>query len=115
MQEAKRFAPELRLLNYTGQERTDSTEVIDQFDLVLTTYGTLRRDIAQHRKTDFDYVILDEAQSIKNATSQAAKACRLLRARQRLALTGTPVENHIGELWSIFEFLNPGSLERRAA
>jgi SNF2 family DNA or RNA helicase len=110
MQEAKRFAPELRLLNYTGQERTDSTEVIDQFDLVLTTYGTLRRDIAQHRKTDFDYVILDEAQSIKNATSQAAKACRLLRARQRLALTGTPVENHIGELWSIFEFLNPGQL-----
>ena len=110
MQEAERFAPELRLLNYTGQERTDSAEKIDQFDLVLTTYGTLRRDIAQHRKTDFDYVILDEAQSIKNATSQAAKACRLLRARQRLALTGTPVENHIGELWSIFEFLNPGQL-----
>jgi len=93
MQEAKRFAPELRLLNYTGQERTDSAESINKFDLVLTTYGTLRRDISQHRKTDFDYVILDEAQSIKNATSQAAKACRLLRARQRLALTGTPVGN----------------------
>lgn len=110
MEEAKRFAPELRVLNYTGQERTDSTESLDQFDLVLTTYGTLRRDIIQHRKIDFDYVILDEAQSIKNATSQAAKACRLLGARQRLALTGTPVENHIGELWSIFEFLNPGQL-----
>jgi SNF2 family DNA or RNA helicase len=66
--------------------------------------------LPQHRKIDFDYVILDEAQSIKNATSQAAKACRLLGARQRLALTGTPVENHIGELWSIFEFLNPGQL-----
>ena len=55
-------------------------------------------------------MILDEAQSIKNAASQAAKACRLLKARHRLALTGTPVENHIGELWSIFEFLNPGQL-----
>jgi SNF2 family DNA or RNA helicase len=63
-----------------------------------------------HRETEFDYVVLDEAQSIKNAASQAAKACRLLRARHRLALTGTPVENHIGELWSIFEFLNPGQL-----
>jgi SNF2 family DNA or RNA helicase len=59
---------------------------------------------------EFDYVVLDEAQSIKNAASQAAKACRLLKARHRLALTGTPVENHIGELWSIFEFLNPGQL-----
>ena len=64
----------------------------------------------RHRETEFDYVVLDEAQSIKNAGSQAAKACRLLRARHRLALTGTPVENHIGELWSIFEFLNPGQL-----
>jgi hypothetical protein len=77
---------------------------------VLTTYGTLRRDIISHREIEFDYVVLDEAQSIKNAASQAAKACRLLRARHRLALTGTPVENHIGELWSIFEFLNPGQL-----
>jgi SNF2 family DNA or RNA helicase len=64
----------------------------------------------RHRDVEFDYVVLDEAQSIKNAGSQAAKACRLLRARHRLALTGTPVENHIGELWSIFEFLNPGQL-----
>ena len=77
---------------------------------MITTYGTLRRDILTHRETEFDYVVLDEAQSIKNAASQAAKACRLLRARHRLALTGTPVENHIGELWSIFEFLNPGQL-----
>jgi SNF2 family DNA or RNA helicase len=80
------------------------------WDLVLTTYGTLRRDIVRHREIEFDYVVLDEAQSIKNAGSQAAKACRLLRARHRLAVTGTPVENHIGELWSIFEFLNPGQL-----
>ena len=110
MEEARRFAPQLRVLNYTGQERTEATGAIGQHDLVLTTYGTLRRDVVQHRKLEFDYVVLDEAQAIKNAASQAAKACRLLKARQRLALTGTPVENHIGELWSIFEFLNPGQL-----
>jgi len=78
--------------------------------VILTTYGTLRRDVLKHRECEYDYVVLDEAQSIKNAASQAAKACRLLKARHRLALTGTPVENHIGELWSIFEFLNPGQL-----
>jgi SNF2 family DNA or RNA helicase len=59
---------------------------------------------------DFDYVILDEAQAIKNADSQAAKAARLLRGKHRLAMSGTPIENHLGELWSIFEFLNPGML-----
>ena len=110
IEEAKKFAPMLRVLNLTGNTRTDTTTELTDHDLVLTTYGTLRRDIMQHRETEFDYVILDEAQSIKNAASQAAKACRLLKARHRLAVTGTPVENHIGELWSIFEFLNPGQL-----
>jgi SNF2 family DNA or RNA helicase len=108
--EAGRFAPALRVLNYTGNTRLDGATSLAEHDLVLTTYGTLRRDIISHREIEFDYVVLDEAQSIKNAASQAAKACRLLRARHRLALTGTPVENHIGELWSIFEFLNPGQL-----
>lgn len=98
------------MLNYTGKARTDEAMSPADYDLVLTTYGTLHRDIVTHREMEFDYVVLDEAQSIKNAASQAAKACRLLRARHRLALTGTPVENHIGELWSIFEFLNPGQL-----
>ena len=109
IEEARRFAPELRVLNHTGNARLEAGAPADH-DLVITTYGTLRRDIVAHRETEFDYVVLDEAQSIKNAASQAAKACRLLRARHRLALTGTPVENHIGELWSIFEFLNPGQL-----
>lgn len=108
--EARKFAPQLRVVNHTGTTRADETGTIADWDIVITTYGTLRRDIVAHRETEFDYVILDEAQSIKNAASQAAKACRLLRARHRLALTGTPVENHIGELWSIFEFLNPGQL-----
>jgi superfamily II DNA or RNA helicase len=110
IEEAKRFAPELRVVNLTGTARTEVLDDLAGQDLVITTYGTLRRDIVRHREIEFDYVVLDEAQSIKNAASQAAKACRLLRARHRLALTGTPVENHIGELWSIFEFLNPGQL-----
>ena len=110
IEEAKRFAPMLRVCNHTGNARNESRETLLEHDIVITTYGTLRRDIVEHRQVEFDYVVLDEAQSIKNAASQAAKACRLLRARHRLALTGTPVENHIGELWSIFEFLNPGQL-----
>jgi len=110
IEEARKFAPSLRVLNYTGNTRIDEAARLTDHDIILTTYGTLRRDIVNHREMEFDYVVLDEAQSIKNAASQAAKACRLLRARHRLALTGTPVENHIGELWSIFEFLNPGQL-----
>jgi len=110
IEEAKKFAPGLRVLNHTGNARRDEQADIAEHDVILTTYGTLRRDVLKHREYEYDYVVLDEAQSIKNAASQAAKACRLLRARHRLALTGTPVENHIGELWSIFEFLNPGQL-----
>jgi superfamily II DNA or RNA helicase len=110
IEEARKFAPSLRVLNYTGNARIGEAAALADHDIILTTYGTLRRDIINHREIEFDYVVLDEAQSIKNAASQAAKACRLLRARHRLALTGTPVENHIGELWSIFEFLNPGQL-----
>ncbi len=110
MDEARKFSPELRVVNHTGNARLETAGDLSEHDIVITTYGTLRRDIIRHRETEFDYVVLDEAQSIKNAASQAAKACRLLKARHRLALTGTPVENHIGELWSIFEFLNPGQL-----
>jgi SNF2 family DNA or RNA helicase len=110
IEEARKFAPGLRVVNHTGNARLDTADNLADSDIVITTYGTLRRDIVRHREIEFDYVVLDEAQSIKNAASQAAKACRLLRARHRLALTGTPVENHIGELWSIFEFLNPGQL-----
>ena len=110
MDEAGKFAPMLRVANHTGNTRAENSADLADYDIVITTYGTLRRDIINHREREFDYVVLDEAQSIKNAASQAAKACRLLKARHRLALTGTPVENHIGELWSLFEFLNPGQL-----
>jgi superfamily II DNA or RNA helicase len=107
-EEAARFTPLLRILDYTGPQR--DRNAIRRFDLVLTTYGTLRRDIALLREIDFDYAVLDEAQAVKNSGSEGAKAVRLIQASHRLALSGTPVENHLGELWSLFEFLNPGML-----
>ncbi|HSN69207.1 MAG TPA: DEAD/DEAH box helicase, partial [Thermoanaerobaculia bacterium] len=108
-EEAARFAPHLRVVEHHGTERSKSAD-FDGADLVLTTYGTLRADAAHLASVEFEYVVLDEAQAIKNATSQTAKTARLLKARHRLALSGTPIENHIGELWSLFEFLNPGML-----
>lgn len=110
MREAERFAPQLRVLDYTGIDRKIAAPDFKQFDLVLTTYGTLRRDIEELRRQEFTHVILDEAQAIKNPASQSAKAVRLLRGEHRLAMTGTPVENHLGDLWSIVDFLNPGML-----
>ncbi len=107
-QEVERFTPQLRVLDYTGTGRRK--EDIDGYDLVLTTYGTLRRDALHFKDKVFDYVILDEAQAIKNEKTGSAKAARLLRGKHRLAMSGTPVENHLGELWSLFEFLNPGML-----
>jgi superfamily II DNA or RNA helicase len=109
MAEAAQFTPELRILDHTGAGRGDAASFIDH-DVVLTTYGTLRRDIVLLKEKRFDYLILDEAQAIKNSSSQTAKAARLLRGSHRLALTGTPVENHLGELWSLLEFLNSGFL-----
>ncbi len=107
-QEAARFTPQLRVLDYTGLSR-DAGD-FSAWDLVLTTYGTLRRDAVLLKDVAFDYVILDEAQAIKNAGTESSKAVRLLQCEHRLALSGTPIENHLGELWSLFEFLNPGML-----
>ncbi|MBV9125583.1 MAG: DEAD/DEAH box helicase, partial [Planctomycetes bacterium] len=110
MQEAARFTPQLRVLDHTGADRVRPGEHFDDYDLILTTYGTLRRDALHFKDVVFDYCILDESQAIKNAGTESSKATRLLRAHHRLALSGTPVENHLGELWSLFEFLNPGML-----
>jgi superfamily II DNA or RNA helicase len=112
IEEAARFTPKLRVLDYTGLGRTNMLADLSQYDLIVTTYGTLRRDILQIKDVPFDYAILDESQAIKNSDSQSAKAVRLISARHRLAMTGTPIENHLGELWSLFEFLNPGMLGR---
>jgi len=111
-QEAARFTPRLRVLEYTGLERAQLRDTFAKHDLIITTYGTLRRDVFQIKDHQFDYVVLDEAQTIKNSASQVAKASRLLKARHRVALSGTPIENHLGDLWSIFDFLNPGMLGR---
>ena len=107
-QEVQRFTPQIRVLDYTGSGR--SKDDLTSCDLILTTYGTLRRDAVRFKDQVFDYVILDEAQAVKNARTESAKAVRLLRGNHRLALSGTPVENHLGELWSLLEFLNPGML-----
>ncbi|HEX6986460.1 MAG TPA: SNF2-related protein, partial [Planctomycetaceae bacterium] len=111
-QECQRFTPDLRVLEYTGVDRAEMRPDFAASDLVLTTYGTLRRDVVHLKEVAFHYVVLDEAQAIKNSGSQVAKAARLLQAKHRVALSGTPIENHLGDLWSIFEFLNPGMLGR---
>jgi superfamily II DNA or RNA helicase len=108
--EAARFAPKLKIMIHSGAERSKDHAVFQGFHLALTTYGTLLRDAPWLKDVPFDYVILDEAQAIKNASTATAKAVRLLNGRRRLALSGTPIENHVGELWSLFEFLNPGML-----
>ena len=111
-QECERFTPQVKVLDYAGTDRAGLLDEFKNYDLILTTYGTLRRDIISLKDVPFDYVVLDEAQTIKNAGSQVAKASRLLQANHRIALSGTPIENHLGDLWSIFEFLNPGMLGR---
>jgi superfamily II DNA or RNA helicase len=108
--EATRFTPALRVLDFAHAGRYEALEALGDVDVVFTTYGTLRRDVPALRAQQFDYVVLDEAQAIKNAGTATAKAVRLLQADHRLALSGTPVENHLGELHSLFDFLNPGLL-----
>jgi len=111
-EEAERFTPNLKVASYTGRERNELHDSILDYHVIVTTYGTLRKDIEFLSKIEFDYAILDEAQAIKNHNSLAAKACRIIKADHRLAATGTPIENNLGELWSLFEFLNPGMLGR---
>jgi hypothetical protein len=113
MDEARRFVPGMKVLAFVGPERHLELPGLASYDLIITTYGTLRRDVEVLAGVALDYVILDEAQAIKNAGAQASKAARLLQGEHRLALSGTPIENHLAELWSIFEFLNPRMLGAR--
>ncbi|EIF33822.1 DNA/RNA helicase, superfamily II, SNF2 family [Burkholderia sp. Ch1-1] len=109
-EEARRFAPELKVLVLNGPQRKERFEQIGEHELILTTYALLWRDQKVLAGHDYHLLILDEAQYVKNATTKAAQAIRGLRARHRLCLTGTPLENHLGELWSQFDFLLPGFL-----
>jgi superfamily II DNA or RNA helicase len=108
--EAAKFTPHLKVLLHHGNDRSTSQDEMDAADIVVTSYPLLHRDIAMLAKTDWHSVILDEAQHIKNPKSVTAQAACALTASHRICLSGTPMENHLGELWSLMRFLMPGYL-----
>lgn len=108
--EINKFTPDLTVVNLTGGDRHSQYKKIKDADAVITSYALLRRDIRALKEYPFRYVILDESQNIKNFESQTAQASKSLQASHRLALSGTPVENRLMELWSVFDFLMPGFL-----
>ncbi len=108
--ETEKFTPELSVLVLHGSERKQHFAAINDYDLVLTTYPLILRDEDLYRSLTFNYLILDEAQYIKNAKSKTTQVIYELNTHHRLCLTGTPMENHLGELWSMFHFLMPGFL-----
>jgi len=110
-QEALKFTPNLKVLSLHGSDRAGQFELIEKNDILLTTYPLIVRDQKKFLEYNFMYIILDEAQKIKNHKTKMAIALKTLRSEHRLALSGTPIENHLGELWSIFSFLMPGFLE----
>ncbi|MBK4996258.1 DEAD/DEAH box helicase [Pseudomonas sp. S37] len=110
LDEAQRFAPSLRVLALHGPGRSKHFAKLHEYDLVLTTYALVPRDLEHLRTQAWHVLVLDEAQNIKSSTSKAALAVCELQATQRVCLTGTPMENNLGELWSIFHFLMPGWL-----
>lgn len=111
-EELARFAPELSCCFITGkqEERTEKLEQFQKFDVIVTSYDLLKRDISEYENKEFLYQIIDEAQYIKNHSTAAAKAVKCIKSKTRYALTGTPIENRLSELWSIFDYLMPGYL-----
>lgn len=108
--EAAKFTPDLRVQIVHGSDRQQHFDSFSAYDVILTTYPLMLRDEEQYRRQAFHYLILDEAQAIKNAASKTTQVIYTLKARHRLCLTGTPLENHLGELWSMYHFLMPGFL-----
>ncbi|WP_072866075.1 DEAD/DEAH box helicase [Marinitoga hydrogenitolerans] len=104
--EIEKFSPSLKYNIYHGSDR----ELDEKSDVLITSYGVIRRDLEKIKNKEWSYIILDEAQNIKNYLSKQSKAVKLLRAERRIALTGTPIENKLIDLWSIFDFLMPGYL-----
>ena len=111
--EARRFFPGLNVFVHHGETRLESITAANEYDIVITSYTLLAREIEIFEGIEFHALVLDEAQAIKNPQTRAHQCVCRLSARTRLALTGTPVENHLGELWSLFEFLLPGLLGSR--
>jgi non-specific serine/threonine protein kinase len=108
--EAAKFTPDARVLIYAETDRTRDANEFDNYDLVLTTYGIMLRDIDVLSNYNFHHAILDESQAVKNPLCQTSKAVRLIKSDHRLVLTGTPIENSASDLWSQFAFINPGML-----
>ena len=110
LNEAKKFAPKLRIMVHTGTFRYKSPEVFTNYDVVITTYGITRIDIDLLKDYFFEYIILDESQNIKNPSSKSYQAVKQLKSRYKLILSGTPVENSVNDLWTQMSFINPGLL-----
>jgi len=110
VREIERFAPTLTVALWHGQQRKEQQDELETADVIITSYALLRRDEEMLKELDLTYAILDEAQHIKNPMSATAAAAKRLRAKRRLALTGTPIENRLSEIWSIFDFVSPGLL-----
>jgi len=108
--EAKKFTPKLTIQLHIGTTRSRTLKTLKKQNIIITTYGTMRQDIVLLKDLPLDYCILDESQAIKNSNTATAKAAYLIQADHRLCMTGTPIENHLGELFSQFQFLNPGML-----
>ncbi|HVV81961.1 MAG TPA: DEAD/DEAH box helicase [Kofleriaceae bacterium] len=113
VREVERFAPGLRVAALTGGDRRERLARLDELDVAITTYPLVWRDVEELAAHELSTLVLDEAHSIKNPGSLAREAIVKLRARHRIALSGTPVENHLGELWSLMDVLNPGMLGTR--
>ncbi|WP_455539308.1 SNF2 helicase associated domain-containing protein [Terrisporobacter sp.] len=110
--EFEKFAPTIKVAICHGlkKERMDIIENIYDYDVILTTYGSLRNDLEYYEDINFDYCIIDEAQNIKNPLASSSDAVKAIKAKNKFALTGTPIENNLMELWSIFDFIMPGYL-----
>ena len=110
--EFEKFAPNLniKIIHGNKEERIFTKEYIKEYDVLLTTYGTLRNDYNLYEDINFDYCIIDEAQNIKNSLSQSSEVVKKLNAKVKFALTGTPIENNLMELWSLFDYIMPGYL-----
>ncbi|EKD34251.1 MAG: hypothetical protein ACD_75C02419G0001, partial [uncultured bacterium] len=110
MSEVRRFTPTINIKQFTGKDREKSINELGKFDLLITTYTLLQQENELLSSITWQAIILDEAQAIKNSATKRSQAAMSLQARFKLITTGTPIENHLGELWNLFHFINPGLL-----